>query len=1227
MWNRLLSPILIVALVIAYSLTAAYVPASTPSPTDAPHAPADTPDAVVASGVSDYTIAAPKLFWHTGPAVCPPHGPGKAPAAPADNFVDLISRVAIQGSLPRQLYFKQLACDTLAGRMTSTNMVADDNYVYFTTADGLYRLSVNANVGDAPELVNALVSGYAQLAIDTDHIFVLMFNNDNTGTIYQVNKSNKQRVYVTTTGASPGGLQVSYAYSIIGNTTDYFLYWLQGGTLYRHDLNTGTEISINPGGGAYITAYYAEGGKFFCSGFICSTSDLVYFSTGSQVKYYSNLGGTYSGVVYDAGADQVYDMVTDDNHIFFLQDFTGPCSPQPCFPPHTYYVVRHNRSNTGATDFLYSTTLGLFGPITHIQAASDYIFWQDSGQVLRLPKTAGALPTSNVKITGLEITQGIQKPDNSVRLIQDKRTFVRVFVQSDGAAVPGVTALLLGRNSCGDLGSVLPANSAGTNLTIVSNPQRTNLNDSFLFELPWSWTECGALSLTAQLNPYHAPPESSYADNTRNDGPFNFSVSPRLQVQFIAWQYVLFNQIHTPLFIRDILETYSWIRRAYPLNSTPGFSTDPSVGFRPGLWFVGDDTLGNKVRGSDPSCQDLLWKDKDGNAHDDRNLCASRYTNQQAVSMRAENGMPDNLFFYGMLADTKDPGNNWVFPRGQACCGTAVSSGPVGQDGPNGFFWWNGDGTYADWYAAHEIGHTLGRSHPVTKGPNAANRACGQSEDDKNYPYNYAQIGANDNTEGFDAGDPSLNQPKRIYPGTQWFDVMSYCAQQWLSDYTYEGMYQYMINHPSQPAHTAAPQSGDWLSIQGTIISGTNTATINQTRHLTGTVTLPPLDPGGYAIRLLNAADGALSNYAFTPDALDGAPNLLMFSQIVTLTTGTAKIQIVRTADSAVLTSFNVPAHAPTISNVVLQGAPDPVTGTVTVAWNASDLDGLPLTFDIFYVRNGSPQPEPLKLSVTGSSAAIDTARLGGGTGRIRVVASDGFNTAQAHSASFTMANKPPQPIIDTPGTGLHVHYGQLVNFSGEAEDFQDGGVTGSNLVWTYQKGALGTGALLSSDTLPVGTNHITLTATDSANLSASTTITVVVDDDLSLLDSTLTAGPTQFGWSFPANATTPQTAKLTIGNAGAGTLNWTATSDATWLTLSASSGTTPDSLTVTADPSGIPANTGLSGHITLIAPPAGNQLTQTITIPAGIVVGSLQDKPISFQPSLVFLPLIRRDN
>ena len=147
------------------------------------------------------------------------------------------------------------------------------------------------------------------------------------------------------------------------------------------------------------------------------------------------------------------------------------------------------------------------------------------------------------------------------------------------------------------------------------------------------------------------------------------------------------------------------------------------------------------------------------------------------------------------------------------------------------------------------------------------------------------------------------------------------------------------------------------------------------------------------------------------------------------------------------------------------------------------------------------------------------------------------------------------------------------------------------------------------------------MTATNSANLSASTSITVVVDDDLNLLGPTLTVGPAQLGWSFPAGATTPQTVTLTIGNAGDGTLGWSASSNAAWLALDVVSGTAPSTIVVTANPTGIPEGSGLSGHILVTA----SQITQTITVPAGIVVGSLFEQPINSTPYRVLLPLIRK--
>ncbi len=98
-----------------------------------------------------------------------------------------------------------------------------------------------------------------------------------------------------------------------------------------------------------------------------------------------------------------------------------------------------------------------------------------------------ALPQVNMWVTGMEVTQSIQNLSNSVVLIKNKRTFVRVYVKSQTTAVSGVTAILeapvLG------LGPLSPVNPAGKTITVRPNPSRNDINQSFLFELPWNWTQ------------------------------------------------------------------------------------------------------------------------------------------------------------------------------------------------------------------------------------------------------------------------------------------------------------------------------------------------------------------------------------------------------------------------------------------------------------------------------------------------------------------------------------------------------------------------------------------------------------------------------------------------------------------------------------------------------------------------------------------------------------------
>lgn len=1185
--NRLFS----LALALLLLIGAVLAPAA---PARAQTMPQDgtPPDTLVSSGVTNFTVAAPKVFWYSTHDPCPPRAADAGPSSQQVNYPESISRVAVQGSNTRQLYDVDNGCSVYT---VASNIVADADSLYWANSQGLVRLSVNANVGDAPQVLSADAANSSELAIDSDSIYALQVSGSSPNyisTIRKISKADGSTTPLATRNTYAGALQVSHSFSLISGAKN-FVYWIESGQLLRYNLDTSALDPI----AANVGVYYAEGGRFHCFQLICLNSDLVYFSSGNQVSYYNNDNGSTTPV-YTSNNTSIKSLSTDDEHLFLIEDNFVPCSPQPCFGgAYTDAVTRRGRSSSGGTDVLYTGQTDNLGPgfLGSLTNTSGYLLWREKDTIQRLPVDAAALPLTNLRVTGLSITQGIQKPDNSVVLIQGRRTFVRLFVQSDGPAVSGVTARLEELDSNNQvIDSLLPVNSVGTTITVRPAPQRANLNDSFLFELPWSWINSG-LRLRGVLNPYHAPPQASYANNTMTVGPFTFNPSPALKVQFIAWEFNFNNTFYAPRFVKDIIQTYSWVLRAYPLASKLVFDDSSTPGFHPNLWFNWDDALGPRVNQTDPSCQDLLVKNGDGTTTDNRNLCASRYADIQMAAMRTENGISPKRFFYGFISD------GLKFPRGQACCADAVSAGPAGS----GTWGWDTDGSYADWYAGHEIGHTLGRGHPAAGGyVSKDNPGCGQSRDDFSYPYSGAQIGADDNSEGFDAGDPSLGIPRAIYPGTVWHDVMSYCNNQWMSDYTYKGMYDFAIANPSLAAETQAAQvSGDFLSIAGTIITGADSTLIVRLRHLTSVASVPARVPGPYSIRLFNAANTQLADYPFTPtsDGHDNEIGALGFSQVVDFVAGARQVQIVRIADGKVLASAAISANPPVIGNVALQGAPNPVAGMVTLGWTASDSDGDPLTFDILYSRDGGASFQPVRTHVTGNSASIDSSHFGGGQGILRVIASDGVNSAQADSAPFTVAPKPPVPMILLPGDGTQIQYGQLVNFSGAAMDLQDGGVSGSNLVWTTKDGVLGTGELISSDNLPVGTNVITLTATNSEQLSASTTVTVIVGDDLNLPGPTLTAGPTQFDWQFAADATTPQAQMLHVGNAGSGSANWTASTDAAWLTVTPSADVAPQDVTLTADPASIANGSYVTGTLTLTLPATGEEVTQTLSIPVSL--------------------------
>jgi hypothetical protein len=119
-----------------------------------------------------------------------------------------------------------------------------------------------------------------------------------------------------------------------------------------------------------------------------------------------------------------------------------------------------------------------------------------------------------------------------------------------------------------------------------------------------------------------------------------------------------------------------------------------------------------------------------------------------------------------------------------------VACGPSGR--PNG---WAGDddGSFADWYSAHELGHTCQRRHPGFPSgvPNAQPR---DPADTPGFPYPNGCISTADNRYiGFDFGDSELGLPMQALRGDHHHDFMTYADDQWVCKYTYDAIYDRLM--------------------------------------------------------------------------------------------------------------------------------------------------------------------------------------------------------------------------------------------------------------------------------------------------------------------------------------------------------------------------------------------------------------------------------------------------
>jgi hypothetical protein len=767
-------------------------------------------------------------------------------------------------------------------------------------------------------------------------------------------------------------------------------------------------------------------------------------------------------------------------------------------------------------------------------------------------------PVTDLVVDAMEVTQAVQDLNNSVPMVMGKRTYVRVYTHSTNGTYP-TTAVL--RVQFGGSGvSLLPIKPGGPFINVRPTYNRLISTQAFLFEIPTYITYFSPLTLTAEVNPilyWHnrSPEEFSYSNNSISKS-FTFNEIPPLHLVIASTPYRINNNTFSPS-LYDMWSMTDWIKRAYPINQLK-------------VYFRTLPTFNAQRKQDDNNNWDMVFPN-----------CSflNSYMAYRRAAILGNPFVPNDMAFYAMVADTE------AFMRGCAPIGgywlgnqqvrPRVASGPSGP-------WdhgWDFDGTYADWYGGHELGHAFLNTH-VKGGPGYVEDGCGgEAGANKQWPdgrisptLNYFDPKA---VFGFDYR--KLYTHSNPILGPNWHDMMTYCDYQWISSNTYlwlQVVFKFSLPQ-AQPSAPSQPNLQDVLAIFGDINLTTGQLTLRPTSILYNVpdIELPP--PGDYAIVLRDIDYAELARYPFSPHGSNEGQSIstnpetqyAYITELVPYVGRTATVQI-EGPSGDILAQVDAGLNPPVVEvTAPIRGSVEDGE-TVLVTWTGSDPDDDPLTYNVDYSADNGASWEPAGMFYTDTQAIIDQTNLpASDVAMVRVSASDGINTTQAISDPFVILNHLPSGEIIAPEMDVTIAVSQTITFEGQVYDIDLGTMDGTEIQWSSSiDGYLGPGAIFNIDNLSIGSHVITMTADDGQGgvLTDQVNVTVVPTpndlppqpDELVIEPDPVFLLPTQ-----GINTATVYVDNLNLGNA----ITWNAVKDQSWLVLSAASGSTPQDIVVSS--------------------------------------------------------------
>lgn len=797
-----------------------------------------------------------------------------------------------------------------------------------------------------------------------------------------------------------------------------------------------------------------------------------------------------------------------------------------------------------------------------------------------------------VQVFGIEVTQTVQSLNNTMDLVAGKPTFVRAHVKATSPASENVrlqSAYITAKDTATNsiLGTITNSNK-GTSLNLLQEPKRSELDDSFYFQLPPEWTAARRVEFKFGTTPSY---QCNEPDAVKDCAAIvEFKPRRQFSIKLLRIAYTdPAGTVHKPT-DADVLQTVQELKTSFPLaDFSKGIQTE---------WPTRQEFCTLAGMGA------LLTSIAAARASD----CGRDFARTRQCSSNVED------FYFGLMPYAYD-----------GVCSATPGAGGLGENGrPDGIKTDNSSNSSVAFARmlnnrVHELGHNFGLKHTCFKknsDDTFAESDCGtvvpadgtlsmvKDDNDPNTFY------------GFDAYRETLTGVLdvgyaghgRIYgPNTP--DMMSYGPSAWPSTFNYLRLFNALAPQTSASAmsyrtNLLAVPADKVFVINGTINLDNRSGQFGGvfSTDYSGDLALPP--SGSYSIRIEDSQGTVLGTYPFEPITFSGG-ELGGFSLTLPKDPSARRIHLLH--NGQVLATRQASASPPTVTVTAPNGG-ETLNGTASnFAWNASDADGGPLNFTIEYSIDSGNTWTMLTTEWESNTYPVDLTKLRSSSqALIRVTASDGFNSSSDQSNStFIVPSHGPQVGVLTPEAD-HVYVGdQPVALSGFAVDPDEGILTGTKLSWTSNlNGPLGTGESLSLSalTLQEGTHTITVTATDSTGLAGSASNSIRVFRTRPTFPAAMAVGSEVLAYTadFGVTPITPQT--VAIRNSGDGDLAWTATANQPWMQLASAAGTAPSNVDVTINPANLPPGT-YSGTVTINAattPASSKVVNVNLTITAG---------------------------